>query len=207
MAAPISTDRRRMRSERTRQAMIEAFLAVLRETSRMPTAGEIAERVGCSTRLIFARFTDMIHLSLAAADHALIEARAAAVLRNVDADRATRIRTQLEIRARTCETWLPLWRVVSGMQERSKELKARIAHVRELTIKRLENMFAPELSTLSDIERRRLLLALEAIVDFESWGRMRDWQGLSIEAACTVWVQAFERMLPPTPPAGASGDC
>ena len=60
-------------------------------------------------------------------------------------------------------------------------------------------MYRPELSTLSEPERQYMLIALEAITDHESWARMRDLHGLSFEDACGVWIEAIDRMLPPTP--------
>lgn len=39
----------------------------------------------------------------------------------------------------------------------------------------------------------------EAIVDVESWARMREQFGLSVDEACAVRVQAVDRLLPPTP--------
>ncbi|MFI5000840.1 MAG: hypothetical protein ACHQK9_13255 [Reyranellales bacterium] len=200
---PVRVDRRRQRSDRTRLAMIEAYLALLPDKKRMPTAEEIARYVGCSTRLVFARFGDMMELGLAAADHAHEVATAAGMPRHVDGNRAARIASHVETRALTCEGWLPLWRVAVNVQERSAGVKSRIARARDIVIKRLELMYAPELSTLPERQRRQLVIALEAIVDFESWGRMRDEQGLSVDEARTVWEQAIERMLPPTPPAAA----
>jgi len=41
----------------------------------------------------------------------------------------------------------------------------------------------------------------QALTDMESWARMREMHGLSFEEACTVWVNAIDRMLPPTPSA------
>ena len=52
-------DGRRLRSERTRQAIIEAYLELLRRDPRMPTAAQLAERAGCSVRSIFGRFSDL----------------------------------------------------------------------------------------------------------------------------------------------------
>ena len=60
-------------------------------------------------------------------------------------------------------------------------------------------MYAPELSTLAETERRHLLIVLEALTDVESWARMREFFGLSFEEACLAWVQAIDRLLPPTP--------
>ena len=55
------------------------------------------------------------------------------------------------------------------------------------------------ISILSESDRRKTLIALEAITDYESWGRMRELHGLSFEEACEVWVHAIDRLLPPTP--------
>ena len=60
-------------------------------------------------------------------------------------------------------------------------------------------MYAPELSTLSDSERRHLLIVLESLVDVESWARMQEFFGLSFDESCAAWVQAIDRLLPPTP--------
>jgi hypothetical protein len=37
---------------------------------------------------------------------------------------------------------------------------------------------------------------LDILTDFESWGRMREDHGLSIEAARDLWIKAIGRMLP-----------
>jgi hypothetical protein len=60
-------------------------------------------------------------------------------------------------------------------------------------------MYGPELSTLVPRERSRLLIILETLTDFESWGRMREQHGLSVAAACEVWARAIDRLLPATP--------
>ena len=62
--------------------------------------------------------------------------------------------------------------------------------------KPLSLVYAPELSTLSDAEHSQLLVALDILTDFESWGQMREDHGLSIEAARNLWINAIERMLP-----------
>jgi hypothetical protein len=74
----------------------------------------------------------------------------------------------------------------------------RIRLIRETIVKRLELMYGPELTTLQDNDRRKTLIALEALTDFESWGRMRESYGLSFDDACEVWIKAIDRMLPPT---------
>jgi hypothetical protein len=49
-------DGRRRRSERTRLAIIEAYLELLRQNLQMPTAAHLADQAGCSVRSIFMRF-------------------------------------------------------------------------------------------------------------------------------------------------------
>ena len=199
-AAHRRPDGRLLRSERTKQVLIEAYLGLLRENPQIPTAADIARRAGCSIRSVFERFSDLLSLSFAAADYAFAQGMAQAVARHVDGDRQTRLRSQVETRAQVCEQWLPLWRALLRHQHESQELAYRIERMRDAIVGRLELMYRPELSALPDAERKAVLIALEALTDFESWGRMRERHGLSIEAARDVWIAAIDRILPPTPP-------
>jgi AcrR family transcriptional regulator len=189
-------DGRRLRSERTRQHILEAYIALLRDNPRPPTASQIADRAGYSVRSLFERFPDLLALSLAAADMAFAQANVLAAIRNLHADRATRIRTQVETRAQACEEWLPLWRALILNQHVSSELQQRIRKVREAVLARIEMTYLPELDTLEPKARRCTLIALEAITDFESWARMRETAGLSIGESCQVWMRAIDSLLP-----------
>ena len=202
MAQPSSSpDGRRLRSERTKQSIMEAYIELLREKPEIPTAAQIAARAGISTRSIFERFVDLQGLSLATVDYAFTTGEAQAIARNVDGDRPTRLRSHVETRADTCERWLPVWRVVVANQFKLQELRDRVSFIRQAIVKRMELMYRPELAVLPAEERRDLLIALESLIDFESWGRMRDGHGLSFDEACSVWMRVIDRMLPPTPPA------
>lgn len=200
-ARSVRIDGRRLRSERTRQLIIEAYLALVREESPvLPTAAKVAERAGYSVRSVFERFPDLHSLQIASADYAITQVVAMAATRDVSGGRLVRIRSHVETRARASERWLPLWRALIANQGSSEELKARAHAMRERVLSLMEHMYAPELSTLSDVARRHTLIALEAIVDVESWARMREYFGLSNEEACAAWMQAIDRLLPPTPP-------
>jgi AcrR family transcriptional regulator len=125
---PARIDGRRLRSERTKQLIIEAYLALLRENPvvAMPTAAQIADRAGYSVRSIFERFPDLSKLRVAAADYSLAQAAALAPARHVDGDRATRIRSQVETRAGTCERGVKLWRVLLANVADDEDLKLRV---------------------------------------------------------------------------------
>jgi AcrR family transcriptional regulator len=190
------SDGRLRRSERTRQALVEAYLDLLREKQQPPTAPEIARRAGCSIRSVFQHFSGLLTLSLAAADNAFAQALAQAAIPNIDADLHTRLKSQVESRAVICERWLPLWRALLRYQSESEELTIRIKRIRAAMVARLELVYGPELSTLPEAERSQLLVALDILTDFESWGRLREGHGLSIEAARDIWINAIGRMLP-----------
>ncbi|WP_295136831.1 TetR/AcrR family transcriptional regulator [uncultured Reyranella sp.] len=190
-------DGRRLRSERTKQLIIEAYLALAQEMSpRVFTAAEIAEKAGYSVRSVFERFPDLRALQVAAVDYSLAPPRGA------DGDRGTRIDAHVRTRGQTCESWLPLWRSLIVNQGDSPELKARIRLARDHVTARMELMFAPEFAMMAPDERRQILIALEALTDVESWARMRELFDLSIDEACLVWIQAIDRLLP----AGPSGE-
>ena len=201
VSKPVRMDGRRLRSERTKQLIIEAYLDLIRENPSvpMPTAAEIAARAGYSVRSIFERFPDLHTLRVAAADYSLAHAAALAPARDVDGDRATRILSQVETRAGTCERGVALWRALLFNVDENDALKSRIKIARDRTVERIELMYRPELAVLSPTERRNLLIALEAITDIESWARMRYTYGLSFVEACAVWMRTIDRMLPPTP--------
>jgi AcrR family transcriptional regulator len=196
-SGPLKSDGRRQRSERTRLKIILAYLELLRRNPVMPTAAQIAEQAGYSTRSIFERFADLDALSLATADYAIAQGQAEAVARHVDGDRPTRIRSHVETRAFACEKWLPLWRIITG-QDQLAELKTRVVLVRLANVERIKLMYAPELSSLPEPPRSQLVIALAALTSFESWDQMRHCYGLSMEAAQDVWRSAIDRMLPTT---------
>ncbi len=164
----------------------------------LPTAAKVAERAGYSVRSVFERFPDLHGLQIAAADFAITQVVAMAASREVGGGRMERIKSHVATRARASERWLPLWRALIANQGSSAELKARVHAMRGRVLSLMEHVYAPELATLSDVARRHTLVALEAIVDVESWARMREYFGLSDEEASAAWVQAIDRLLPPT---------
>jgi AcrR family transcriptional regulator len=195
----LPSDGRHMRSERTRQALIKAYLDLLIERQKPPTAPEIAKRAGCSLRSIFERFSDLLTLSLAATDHAFEQAMSQAAVPKPDGDLRSRLKAQVSARAAICERWLPLWRALLRYQSESEELAIRIKSIRAAMVARIELMYRPELSRLPEAERSRLIVAMGILMDFESWGSMREGDGLSIKAASDVWMSTVARMLPAVP--------
>jgi AcrR family transcriptional regulator len=193
-------DGRRLRSERTRQNIIEAYLELLRRNPQIPTAVQIAKEAGISVRSVFERFSDLAALTLATADYAIAVGQAEAAPRDVDGDRPTRIRSHVATRAMACERWLPLWRVMIATQQEVDELRLRVVMARQGNIARMRLMYGPELAILAEPDREQVLVAMATMISFESWDQMRGCYGLSSGDAQAIWRTAINRMLPPTPP-------
>src|SRR5262249_44718873 len=151
------------------------------ERKVIPTASELSRRARCSLRLIFERFTSLDELGLAVFDHVLRLHALHLPPYMLGADRKTRIEFEVSRRAASCERWLPLWRAALGFYETSADIATRISRVRKLTRVELRLIYRPELSGLPGSKGRLVLNTLEALMDFESWARMREYDGLSFE--------------------------
>ena len=101
----------------------------------------------------------------------------------------------METRARACEKWLPLWRIITN-QDQVAELRTRVVLVRLANIERMKLMYRRELSSLPEAAADELLIALAVLTSFESWDQMHHCHGLSMEAGQGVWRSAIDRMLP-----------
>ena len=190
-------DGRRLRSARTRQSIIDAYVALVREHPVIPTATQIALRAGCSVRSIFERFPDLHALRVAATDHVFGSVAGRVFAQPANGNRRTRIGMHVEVRASTCEECLPLWRALNANKGDSAELRSRILLIRQMVAKRIELIYQPELATLGEVERRHTVITIDNLIDFGSWARMREDHGLCIEEACAVWVASIDRLLPP----------
>jgi hypothetical protein len=193
---PHRMDGRRRRSLQTRGRLIEAYLQLTRERGQIPTAAEVADRGGLSLRSVFQRFEGLCELGLSAFDHVLRQPFVELPAAVLKADRATRIAFHAAMRANTCEAWLPMWRVAMQASCSREVLQSRLGEVRRLTRERLELAYRPELQALPERKRVAALVALEALIDFECWGRMRNEHGMSFEQARDTWIEAISQILP-----------
>jgi TetR/AcrR family transcriptional regulator, regulator of autoinduction and epiphytic fitness len=70
--APL-TDGRSARSQRTREAVVDALLALIGDGNPRPTAREIAERANVSLRSVYVHFDDLEDLFLAVAQRQMAQ--------------------------------------------------------------------------------------------------------------------------------------
>jgi len=175
---PQRVDGRTARSERTRNAIVDANLRLIQEGDLRPTADRIARVAGVSLRALWSHFADMEAL-FAASGQRVLEQRAASY-EPVPADLplANRIQAFCHQRARMLEHIAPTAKASSTREPYSPALQHyRRLHM-DLVRGELAVLFAAEVAG-----RPELLTALTAVSTWPTWGTWRDGMGLSAEAA------------------------
>jgi TetR/AcrR family transcriptional regulator of autoinduction and epiphytic fitness len=187
-------DGRHARSERSRHAMVEALLAILREGNHRPSSAQIADRAGVTQRTLFNQFGDMDTLVMAAA------ARQAQRFLELQPDAGdgpleARVERYADGVARLLEDTMHVrWAVLTNADpewEGTRMVRGAIY----ITRGRLERAFAPELADLDRLARDEVLDALELESDPVVWRMRRMQQELCPEEAEAVLRRTMLALL------------
>ncbi len=189
-----ATDGRVARGERTRAAIVAAFLDLLSNGSPSPTARDIAARAGVSVRSIFQHFDDLEALR---ADVVRLQAeRIRPMIDDLDdsgpLDR--RIAALVAQRRRLYEHIAPLRRSVSGV-ERSGAVQAGIDEMHWRLRRQLSAQFAEELTAMPRARSTGVLAAADALTSFEAWDQLRSIQRLTPDGSARALRVALARLL------------
>lgn len=183
-------DGRRMRSERSRKAIIDASLSLLEDGILVPTAQQVAERAGVGIRSFFRHFEDMESLFRAIDEQ--VRDQYEALFRGGDRDGtlAERIQHAVERHAHAYET-------VTNMLLSTQAQRWRYAVLRKNYARNLRGLrkdlddWLPELKSLPRPRRE----AVDAIASFEVWNRLREHQGLSRKASVEILVDLLQTVV------------
>ena len=176
-----SEDGRVLRGQRTREAVIDTLLELYAEGNLTPTIEQIAERVGRTTRAIYQHFQDKEALAVAIADRQLTKHRELFIARPPTGTRAERIDGVAAHRAELFETVAPARRSALVRMHRSPELQKQQTDLATHFRDQLERTFEPELSALDTDTAAETLELLDLHTSWDTWERLRTWQGLSVE--------------------------
>jgi TetR/AcrR family transcriptional regulator of autoinduction and epiphytic fitness len=190
-------DGRVARGLRTREAVIDALFDLYEEGNLAPTIEEIAARVGLTTRAIYHHFQDKEALAVAIAERQLERHADLFNAHPIEGTRTERIDGIVAHRAELFETVAPSRRSALIRMHRSPEIQAQqtafAAHFRH----QLAATFEPELSALDSDAADEVLELIDLHTSWESWDRLRTWQGLSVERSrglvTGLVIQALER--------------
>jgi AcrR family transcriptional regulator len=183
-------DGRRARSERSKQAIIDASLALMKEGKLIPTAQQISDKAGVGIRSFFRHFEDMETL-FATIDEQIRDTTEALFLGgDRDGTLEERILHAVERYGEGYEKQRNMILSTAAQLWRSETLRKNYARYQRGLRKDLDD-WLPELKQLTRSERE----AVDAIASFEMWHRLRYHQGLGKQATIDVLVGLLNKFL------------
>lgn len=189
-AAPVGRDGRRLRSERSRQAIIDASLALIAEGNLVPTAQQISERAGVGIRSFFRHFSDMENLFTTVDEQIRDSYESLFVGGDRDGTIQQRILHAVERHADGYENQKNIILMTAAQSWRYEFLRKNYARYQRGLRKDLDD-WLPELNSLPRLQRE----AADAISSFEMWHRLREHQGLSKKKSVEIIVDLLGGLL------------
>lgn len=183
------------RAARTRQAVVDALLALLTEGNLRPTAREVADRADVSLRSVYVHFDDVEALFLAAAlrhREQLMEVLGDMVATGGFEERLTAF---VERRARGYEEGANIRRAAELQEPFSPALHEILNVARRLLVDQIEEIFAPELAPLDSQRGARQRAASLVACGAAAWDDLRRRQGLTPEEAQSVMYYMLDTIL------------
>jgi AcrR family transcriptional regulator len=183
-------DGRRRRGQDNRARIVRAMLEIIQSGEVAPGAEQVAARADVGLRTVFRHFQDMD--SLYREMSVAIEAELRTVVDRpfLSPDWRGRLFELIERRAEAFERIAPFKRASDVFRYRSKFLEADtsklVATLREI----LKRHLPPEI-----IADSLKLEALDLLMSFESWSRLRREQGLSALRAREILEAAVARLI------------
>ena len=183
-------DGRRRRSQDSRARIVQAMLELVHAGDTAPAAEEVAARADVGLRTVFRHFKDMesLYREMTAVIEAELHAIVDEPLRGEGP--CERLHEILQRRALVYEKIGPFKRAADTHRRRSAFLQA--SHARLVAGSRdiLRRELPPEIA-----RDRSRFEAIDLLLSFEAWSRLRREQGLSIKRAIEVLESAVGRLL------------
>ena len=171
----LPTDGRIQRSERSRTAIVQAILELIGEGSLSPTAQQVAERADVGVRTVFRHFSDMETLFATMNEQISAEVNPLFVEKVQTGPYQGRVDALIERRMTIFGTLAPYVRSSTLQRWRSAFLQTE--HERTIRVMRRDlRRWLPEIeSAPTDV-----VDALEMVLSFEAWNRLRVDQRLGL---------------------------
>ncbi len=192
---PISIDGRSARAERTRQAVIDAHIALIRDGELKPTGAQIAERARVSLRSLWGHFGDL---------ETLFSATGAELMRRQDDAHepvdpslplAERIDRYCRQRAEALEYIAPFSRSAEVRAPFSEELQRNRHGYLERAEIEVRMLFAREFSRADDTARVQIVQAVAIASTWPTWVSLRDVVGLSVPDSTEVMKRMISALV------------
>lgn len=196
LASPsVPVDGRAARALRTREAIVDACIAMVEEGDLRPTAPRVAERAGVSVRSVFQHFDDLPSLHIAVTQRIAERMSAMLVPPDTAQPAAARVATFVRHRTALLEALTPFRRAAQVHGPFAPEIRLAVAEGESYLSGEVEATFAPELAGRPEPDRRDLLDALDAAASWATWDLLRSDRGVSAERARAVVVRTLAALL------------
>jgi AcrR family transcriptional regulator len=183
-------DGRRVRGQTNRRKIVDAMIALVSEGVLSPSAQEVAERADVGLRTVFRHFDDME--SLYSEMSAQVSARILPLISTpfVASDWRKRVDELIERRASAFEKMLPFKSAADIIRHKSEFLSEEHVQLQTFNRGRLLEALPSELR-----RKRAAVEALDLLMSFEAWRRLRRDQCLSATQAKATIVAAVGAVL------------
>ncbi|MGI8752323.1 MAG: TetR/AcrR family transcriptional regulator [Acidimicrobiales bacterium] len=188
-------DGRVLRGQRTKEAVVEAFLSLIEDGDPQPTARAIAAGAGVSLRSVWQHFDDLEALYLAAGRREMEKVGPMMATIDHSFPSAERVATFVSRRVEALETMAPVARAARLREPFSRQLRANRDTFKKRYRDWIEATFVPELAALSAEERLDVVEAILSAGSFSAWSALRDEQSLPVERATAVLRLTVERLI------------
>lgn len=188
-------DRRRLRTERGRDLVVDALLAFYAEGDPQPGAAKIAARAGVSERSVFRYFDDLESLIAAAVERQIAHIAPIFAPPPALGSRDQRIAALVEQRLDIFHATAVTTQAAERFATQSPTVVRAFAFRRALLRDQVATLFARELDDRPARARRELLDALDATASLESVGMLRTVAGHSRARSRAITVRTLHALL------------
>jgi TetR/AcrR family transcriptional regulator of autoinduction and epiphytic fitness len=188
-------DGRAARGRRTREAVVDALLALYAEDNLIPTIEDIASRVGMTTRSIYHHFQDRDAIAVALAEHQKAQHPDLFIAHPFSGALVDRIDGLVAHRAELFEKVAPVRRAALANMHASPKIRAQQTGFAARLRRQLTRTFEPELSELDRSGKTQVVELLDLHTSWDTWERLRRWQRLSVPRSRSLVTHLVTRTL------------
>jgi TetR/AcrR family transcriptional regulator, regulator of autoinduction and epiphytic fitness len=182
-----AVDGRTRRGVRNREAIIDALIACYTEDLLAPSVQEVAERAGVSARSVHNHFVDVEALRLEVAQRQWERVVPLASFLDVEMPLADRVNEIVDQRAAIFEQVSPVRRAALLQLPESATISSRLAQADRALRNQIDLGF-PEVDA-------EVLDAVDALLSWDTWNRVRQAQGMSVARAKRVLVRTVRTLV------------
>ena len=189
-------DGRRARRDRNKYAVVDAYLALVRQGNPRPSVADVAAHSGVSHRSVFRYFSDKDELARTAIERQHDAARPLVALTvGAGAPLDERLGKFVARRLDLYEVIAPVARLSRSLVSVQPVLSAELALTRQFLRHQIKHLFAAELDAMEPDDATQTVAALDVLCSFEGVDLMGIDQRLDRPAIEATLRRAMARLL------------